>query len=475
MRHTVTDPGYAYEDEAIKGSPRHSVDAEGLCLAACMHDIEGETFDEVAKYLREAHFFRDVNQLCWRAMVKLREQGFNVAPPTVADALKEMGHERRFGAFPGAALKYTISDLYGSMPPGTDAHHFARKVLRLARYRDLRETALALISDCEERSGLEPDEIEHRLANRLDKVAIREPGSRSHYVPDRCRQELEEIRRLQEQGREETPGTGIPEIDGRLGGFAPGELILIAARPSMGKSALGLNAAEHCASVFGDVVYISLEMSAKSLLHRLYSSVSRVDISKISGHKRMTPFDMQCLEESSERLQNIDLHIEEPGGCSLTTVVTIVRKHALKRRCHAVVIDYLQLIAGEQDDARIPRHEQVAKMSRRLKLLAVELNIPIVALSQLNRSSEARADKRPFLGDLRESGALEQDADKVLLIHRPDYYDPENKPGIAEIHVVKNRNGEQFGTEVVFVKHCCRFESLARTPEPDRASPFAFA
>jgi replicative DNA helicase len=269
-------------------------------------------------------------------------------------------------------------------------------------------------------------------------------------------------------------GSGLLDLDDMTGGFHPGQLIVLAARPSMGKTALALNIAEHAGiDLKVPVLFVSLEMGRLEIGDRLLCSRSRVDGHKLRtgislGHQELT----QLGKAYNELTTDSTMFIDDTPTRNMLQIIASARRMRRRNNIGLVLVDYIQLVDSE--DSRDSRQEQIAKISRRLKGMARALNIPVIALSQLNRAVEAREDKRPRMADLRESGAIEQDADIVLLLHRPDYYEPNDQPGIAELNVAKNRNGATGNFRLAFIKKITRFENLATLTEPpmDAGSPF---
>jgi replicative DNA helicase len=243
----------------------------------------------------------------------------------------------------------------------------------------------------------------------------------------------------------------------------PGDLIVLAARPSMGKTALAINIAENVAVQEGlPVAVFSMEMGASQLAVRIVGSIGRID----QGHLRtgkLSDDEWPRLTEAIEKLRNVSLHIDETPG--LTTSELRANARRLSRQCGKlglIVVDYLQLMSGSSSDGSDNRATELGEISRGLKMLAKELQCPVIALSQLNRSVEQRTDKRPMMSDLRESGAIEQDADVIMFIYRDDYYNKDSKePGVAEVIIGKQRNGPTGTIKLAFLKPITKFESLA--------------
>jgi replicative DNA helicase len=273
--------------------------------------------------------------------------------------------------------------------------------------------------------------------------------------------------RVQEMADNPNDVTGVPtgfyDLDRMTSGLQAGDLIVLAARPSMGKTALAINIAEHVALHEGlPVAVFSMEMGAAQLAVRIVGSIGRID----QGHLRtgkLTDDEWPRLSEAIEKLRTISLHIDESAGLTSSELRANARR--LARQCGQlglIVVDYLQLMSGSSSDGE-NRATELGEISRGLKMLARELKCPVIALSQLNRSVEQRPDKRPMMSDLRESGAIEQDADIIMFIYRDEYYtkDACKEPGVAEVIIAKQRNGPTGTVKLAFLKPITKFESLA--------------
>jgi len=248
----------------------------------------------------------------------------------------------------------------------------------------------------------------------------------------------------------------------------PGDLVVLAARPSMGKTALAINIAEHVALQEQlPVAVFSMEMGASQLAVRIVGSIGRIDQTHLRTGK-LTDEEWPRLTEAIERLRDVSLHIDETPGLNTSELRANARR--LARQCGKmglIVVDYLQLMSGSSNESD-NRATELGEISRGLKMLAKELQCPVLALSQLNRSVETRTDKRPMMSDLRESGAIEQDADVIMFIYRDDYYNKDSKePGVAEVIIAKQRNGPTGTVKLTFLKHITKFESYAASSNGD--------
>jgi replicative DNA helicase len=274
---------------------------------------------------------------------------------------------------------------------------------------------------------------------------------------------LDRVTELHENGAEEVTGvrTGYFDLDRMTAGFQPGDLIVLAARPSMGKTALALNIAEHVAVHEGlPVVVFSMEMGASQLALRVVGSLGRIDQQHLRTG-RLRDDEWERLPEAASKLSEAPMFIDETPGLNPAELRARARRLARQYggTLGLIVIDYLQLI--EPEDRKAPRQEQVAQISRRLKFLARELQIPVVALAQVNRGSEDRQDHTPRLSDLRESGSIEQDADTVLMLHRPARFDKSQEDNILEVHIAKQRNGPTGQITLTYLREYMRYENYA--------------
>jgi replicative DNA helicase len=258
--------------------------------------------------------------------------------------------------------------------------------------------------------------------------------------------------------------TGFFDLDRLTSGFQAGDMVVLAARPSMGKTALAINIAEHVALHEElPVAVFSMEMGASQLAVRIVGSIGRIDQMHLRTGK-LTDDEWPRLTEAIEKLRNVSLHIDETPGLTVSELRANARR--LARQCGGklglIVVDYLQLMSVSSSMSEENRATAVGEISRGLKMLAKELQCPVMALSQLSRGVESRTDKRPMMSDLRESGAIEQDADVIMFIYRDDYYNKDSKePGVAEIIISKQRNGPTGTVKLAFIKPLTKFESLA--------------
>ncbi len=439
-----------------------SVQTEVTVLGAMLLDAVAIT-DATAK-LRAEDFALDSHQRIYRVMVDLLAQGHAVDLITVMDALTR---RRELDAIGGAAY---LAFLTEGIPRSPNIESYVRIVKDKSLLRQLLSIfneGMAAASDQSEDATKVLNDVEVRLAEVADSAIQRGFSN----IPEIVANSFGSIDALYEQGREVTGlATHYIEFDKMTSGLQRSELIIIAARPSMGKTAWAINIAQNCAVHDGKVVAVfSLEMSKESLLRRMLASEAMV-----GSRKLQTGFipreDKGKLISALDRLMNSKMFIDDTPGITLAEMRAKLRRlRQQEGAMDLVVIDYLQLMTGSTTGSQRRfenRTQEVSSISRGLKALAKELGVPVIALSQLSRGSEQRTgDKKPLLSDLRESGSIEQDADVVAFIHREEYYDRENEDvkGKAEIIIAKQRNGPTGSVQLAYLSDFTRFENLDTT------------
>jgi replicative DNA helicase len=431
----------------------HSLEAEKSVLGAVL--IHNEAFNFAAEILKSRDFFRDAHRRIFDKMERLSERGDAIDLVTLKEELIRAGELDEVG---GPAYLTSLAD---GVPRATNIEYYARIVKEKSTLRALisvtaRISARAYDADDDPNTIL--DEAEQAI------FSIAEDRVREGFVSmrDIVGESLPKIEQLFEHKRLVTGiETGFSDLDQMTRGLQPGDLVIVAARPSMGKTSLVLNIAEHASIKGTPVGFFSLEMSREQLFIRLLTSVARID-----GHRLMTGTvgqrDYQQLSHAIGVLTDARLFIDDSPGLAVLEMRAKARRLAAEHGLGLLIVDYLQLMTGRGRFEN--RTLELAAISRGLKGLAKELSVPVVALSQLSRAPESRSDHRPLLSDLRESGALEQDADVVLMLYRADMY-PDAKPddeGKAELIVAKQRNGPTGTVNLAFLKQHTRFEDLAR-------------
>jgi replicative DNA helicase len=407
--------------------------------------------------LRPEHFYRDKHGEIFAGMLRLYERSEPIDVLTLTEYLKQAGKLDEIG---GAG---EIAALAATVPAAGNLRHYARIVKENALLRGLLSAAYEIQRSVFEHDAA-PEQLVERAEQAMIEVATDDRGRNFRRIDSILHEEIDKLHKLSEQGTSLT-GTpsGFKDLDELTGGFQPGNLIVIAARPSMGKSALVANIAENAAIDHKQsVALFSLEMSETELAQRFVASQARIKGEELRKG-RVAEQRWPKILEASQRLADSQLYIDD------TSDLGIIELRAKARRLHSqlreginlIIVDYLQLMRA--DDRVESRVQQVGQISRGLKILARELHVPVIALSQLSRAVETRTDKRPLLSDLRESGQIEQDADLVVFIYRDEYYDENSeRPGEADLIVAKHRNGALGDATLTFQKEYPRFISYAR-------------
>jgi replicative DNA helicase len=378
------------------------------------------------------------------------------------------------GVFDQVGGDDTLTEIVTSVPHAANGKYYAEIVKQKATNRQLIESATEIIRDGYSNQYTAQDLLES-AERKIFGIAEDQIRGETLEIEEVVKQAIDLIAKRSDSGGHAVTGvaTGLIDLDDITGGFHPGQLIILAARPSMGKTALALNICDHAGiNLKVPVLFVSLEMGYLEIGERLLCARSRVDGNKLRTGLGMGMREMTQLSKAyTEMSKSGSIYIDDTPARSMMQIAASARRIKRRNQIGLVIVDYIQLV--DSDDTRDSRQEQIAKISRRLKTLARELKVPVIALSQLNRAVESREDKRPRMADLRESGAIEQDADLVLLLHRPEYYDANDQPGIAELIVAKNRNGPTGTVKLTFLKNLTRFENLASVAEPfDEGNPF---
>ncbi len=438
--------------------PPHSIEAESSVLGGLL--LDNGAWDRVGDLLVDGDFYRHEHQLVYAAIGALVNASKPADVITVFEHLQNQGHAESVGG-----LGY-LNSLAQYVPSASNIRRYAEIVRERAILRKLVSASDEIATQAFNPKGKPVDKILDEAEQKIFNIG--EEGSRmkqGFQSMDSLVVEL--LDRVQEMADNPNDITGVPtgfhDLDRMTSGLQPGDLVVLAARPSMGKTAFAINIAEHVALHEGlPVAVFSMEMGASQLAVRIVGSIGRVD----QGHLRtgkLTDEEWPRLTEAIERLRTVSLHIDETPG--LTPSELRANSRRLARQCGKlglIVVDYLQLMSGSSGSDGDNRATELGEISRGLKMLAKELQCPVIALSQLNRGVEQRTDKRPMMSDLRESGAIEQDADIIMFIYRDDYYNKDSKdPGVAEIIIGKQRNGPTGTVRLAFLKPLTRFESLA--------------
>jgi replicative DNA helicase len=432
----------------------HNLEAERSVLGAIL--IDNEAFNVAASVIDARAFFRDAHRRIFDRMVALAERSQPIDLVTLREELERSGEVEEVG---GPAY---IASLVDGVPRATNIEYYAKIVKEKATLRSLIYSANKILSNAYE-ADQEADLILDEAESAIFSVA--EDRIKTGFVAmrDLVKDSFPKIEQLFEHKSFITGvATGYTEIDKMTRGFQPGDLIIVAARPSMGKTSLVLNIAQHIATSGKVAGFFSLEMSKEQLFMRMLASEAKIDNYRLmSGQIGQKEYGQ--ITHALETLSDAQLYIDDTPGIGVLEMRAKARRLQSEHGLNMLSIDYIQLMTGRGRFEN--RTLELASISRSLKGLAKELNVPVVVLSQLSRAPEARSDKRPQLSDLRESGALEQDADVVILIFREEMYKQNNEPaesdGIAELIVAKQRNGPTGVVKLAFLRQQTRFANLA--------------
>ena len=445
---SVTDqtsmrPGYR--------NPPHSREAEESVIGAVL--LSEDAASEVMDHIHPEDFYVPAHQAIFEAMRELFDSNQAIDAVTVSEVLRRRGELEKVGG-----IQY-LTRLVDIVPSTSNVVYYAGIVEDHAKRRELIRAG-ATVTDV-------AFNIDEEIANVLDRaeqavlsVAERRASQTLLEVGPMFSDVLEHIELMEERGSDLTGlATGFVDLDKKLAGLQPANLVVVAARPAMGKSSLALGMAINVAAQDESVAIFSLEMSKEELVQRILSSVGKVDSMKLRSGQ-LGPL-WQRIVDAAGRMYKAPIYIDDSPVVTVTDIRAKCRRLKRKRGLSLVVVDYIQLM---QATNRENRQQEVSEITRNLKNLARELEVPIIAVSQLNRSLEQREDKRPRLSDLRESGAIEQDADVVMFIYRHEYYHPEDqeKRGIAEVIVAKHRAGSTGPVEMTFQPEFTRFANLGR-------------
>ena len=439
--------------------PPHSMEAESSVLGGLL--LDNKSWEQVADLLSEGVFYRYEHRQVYLSIQALINASRPADVITVYEHLQSIGKAEEVGG-----LGY-LNSLAQYVPSASNIRRYAEIVRERAILRKLVTASDEIATNAFNTQGKPVPQILDEAEQKIFQIG--EEGSRlkqGFQSMDQLAVIL--LDRVNQMADSPNDITGVPsgfvDFDKMTSGMQAGDLIVLAARPSMGKTALAINIAEHVALNEGlPVAVFSMEMGASQLAIRIVGSIGRIDQQRLRTGK-LNQEEWPRLAEAIEKLRNVSLHIDETP--SLTPMELRAYARRLARTCGKlglIVVDYLQLMSGNTSSNNGDnRATEIGEISRGLKMLAKELQCPVIALSQLNRSVETRTDKRPMMSDLRESGAIEQDADVIMFIYRDDYYNKDSKePGVAEIIIGKHRNGPTGTVKLAFLKPLTRFESLA--------------
>lgn len=430
----------------------YNIEAEEAVLGAII--INDEVMDDIVEFLNTDDFYRRNHRIIFSTMLELHNEQSGIDNLTVVDRLSK---KKLLGTVGGIAF---VTALANTVPTTTNVRHYAKIVKEKAVMRNIIHAAEEIIylscnSDCN------LDELTDKAEAYILQAT---QNCKTNKIPSIQEQTLEALTQIEDvynnKGKLLGLSTGIKDIDHMITGLKKSDFIIIAGRPSMGKTAFALNIASYVAlEEKKSVAVFSLEMSSTQLLQRIISSWGIVKLANIKTGE-LDNKEWNKIVSTADDVAKSNLIINDTVGLSVMEIRSIARKLKREKNIELIIIDYLQLI---QTAKRENRNQEISEISRALKLLARELDIPIIALSQLSRSVETRQNKKPMLSDLRESGSLEQDADIVMLLYRDDYYNPDTEnSNITDVIIAKHRNGPTGTVQVFFHKDFVRFQDLVR-------------
>ena len=442
------------DEGLVKRILPHSQEAERSVIGSMM--IDQDAIAIAAQMLTDEDFYQKANALLFQAIVELDQAGQAIDTVTLTEKLKKLGAPEELTDVG------TLAELISAVPTSTNVRHYAKIVQDKAILRRMIRTMEELTNSCYADRDKTEDLMALTEKQMFDTLSRRQSSSFTP-VNEIVMSALNRISAASMQNSNVTGvASGFRDLDYKTSGFQPSDLILIAARPSMGKTAFALNCADHMA--FRDnrtVAIFSLEMSKEQLINRLLAQESNVDATKLRNGK-LTDNEWDRLIGGADIISKSKLIIDDTPGISVAELRSKCRRYKLEQGLDCIFIDYLQLMtsSGRHTDSR---QQEISDISRSLKEVARELQVPVIALSQLSRAVEQRPDHRPVLSDLRESGAIEQDADVVMFLYREDYYNKDTeRKGIADVLISKQRNGPLGDVELVWLPEYTKFATRER-------------
>ena len=433
--------------------PPHSVEAEQSVLGSIL--LDKDAMISVSETLIPEDFYKEAHKVIYECMLKLYNSQSEIDLITLAEELRDQGYLDDIGGIP------YITSLSTIVPTTSNIKYYVNIVKEKSIVRQLISAANDIINLSYDSSAKVEDVLENAEKKIFDIYQERTTNDFKQ-INQVLRDTYDMIEKLYTEKNEVTGlTTGFRDLNKKINGFQKSDLLLVAARPAMGKTAFALNLVQN-AALKGDasVAVFSLEMSKEQLVQRMLSSQSNVELKKIKTGK-LNANDWPRIIEAMAVLSEAKIHIDDTPGIKISELRSKCRKLKIEKGLDLVLIDYLQLMEVEGNNES--RQQEIAKISRSLKILAKELNCPVVALSQLSRAPEQRADHRPMLSDLRESGSIEQDADIVMFLYRDEYYNPDTESkNIGEVIVSKNRHGETGTIELVWFGEVQKFADKIR-------------
>ena len=438
--------------------PPHNAEAEQAVLGSCL--IDPGALETVAELLMPEQLYRKAHQTIYEAILELRKEQIGVDLITVTAYLQDSGDIEKVG---GVAY---LANIANSVPTTANVDHYVTLVIEKYVERETakagREQAAAI------ERGDDPNKVIDLQVRRLQELQNSTKKKKPFAViKDVLMSVYEQLEARANSGNKTVTGipAGYPDLDKMTAGFQRSDLIILAARPAVGKTAFALNVAQNIAIHERETVAIfSLEMGAEQLVQRMICAEGNIDAGRMRTGQ-LAEEDWPKVTLAVGTLAEAPIFIDDTPGVTVAEIRAKCRRLKAEKGLGLVMIDYLQLITSSGKNKGENRTQEVSEISRELKLMARELDVPVIALSQLSRSVEQRSDKRPMMSDLRESGSIEQDADIVAFLYRDDYYNPESeRKNIVEFIIAKQRNGSTGTVELVFLKNFNKFVSLERAP-----------
>ncbi len=446
-------------DRSAGRVPPQALEAEQAVLGAVLYD--NQTINNILEVLRAEDFYKKSHTTLFETMIELNEKGDPIDVLTLTQALRKKAQLDFVGG-----VGY-LSHLVDSVPLSGNAQFYARVVKEMSLRRQLITQVTDIANEAFQGKG-DIDNFLDSVEQRIFKVSEAKSNRTFIKVGDLVK---DSIKQVEKYYISKEPITGVPsgfyDLDAITSGFQGSDLIIIAGRPSMGKTSFGLSVASHIGLESGLAVAVfSLEMSKEQIVMRLLCSEARVSSSKVRSGK-LGESDFPRLVDAASKLSQADIFIDDTPSISVLEMRAKARRLHREKPLKLIMVDYLQLMRGSSRNPE-RREQEISEISSSLKALAKELQVPVIALSQLNRAVENRHDKRPLMADLRESGAIEQDADVIAFIYRDEVYNPESPDkGIAEIIVSKHRNGPIGTVRLAFQGEYTTFDNLAPEPSYD--------
>jgi replicative DNA helicase len=438
--------------------PPHSIEAEQSLIGGLL--IDNAAWDRIGDVVRETDFYRDDHRRIFRHIGKLIQMGRPADVVTVYESIEQSNEVDQTGG-----LGY-LGEIANATPSAANIRRYAEIVRERAILRQLVTVGDEIAGNALNPAGRDVKALLDDAEQRIFQIA--EAGNRSNngFVPiqpllGEVVERMETLLARDSQSDITGVATGFVDLDRITSGLQPGDMLVVAGRPSMGKTAFALNIAEHVGVELRlPVAIFSLEMSGPQLATRFLSSVGRIESSKLRTG-RLTDDEWDRMTVALGKLHEAPIHIDETGAINSTDLRARARRlHRQFGKLGLIIIDYLQLMSSNRDGEN--RATEISEISRSIKALAKELQVPIIALSQLSRKVEERNDKRPLMSDLRESGAIEQDADIIMMMYREEYYKPDTQDkGVAEVIITKHRNGPTDTVRLTFLGEYTKFENFA--------------